>query len=396
MLRRVAIAGLLATACTDSPDPPSGPEVTSVSQLIAVPLQRRFAVDVLFVVDTSPGFAPHREALLANSRTFMTKLGAFFGGLPDLHIGVVSADVGTRGPGGGPAPTIGDCAGDGDAGVMHAPANVTGNVIEDRRTFDGARDRNYTGTLADTFADAVAALPTGCSFPRPLEAMRRALQHRGNAGFLRRDAALAVIVISAHDDCSFQSSSFLDGATPFRCVERADELVPVAEYVGFLRALRGDRIIVSGAFGAASPFSTQDGQVVPACTVGERSAEPGRRLQAFLDGFARPTFTSLCESDLSGVVSVIANLDRVTLGAICLPSPPIECNAWIDHDVRGLVIDRRASQTLPVCGDTISDAPCYRMRDAPATCTQGGPMIDLFNAYSSSDSHSRAIFDCLL
>jgi hypothetical protein len=59
---------------------------------------------------------------------------------------------------------------------------------------DGARERNYTGSLADAFVQLGDVGTAGCIYTRPLEAMRRALGDKpANAGFYRDDAALAVV-----------------------------------------------------------------------------------------------------------------------------------------------------------------------------------------------------------
>src|SRR5262249_10813203 len=48
---------------------------------------------------------------------------------------------------------------------------------------------------------------SGCGYPQPLEALKRALTNPDNAGFLRQDAMLIVVLVSDGDDCSAPSDS---------------------------------------------------------------------------------------------------------------------------------------------------------------------------------------------
>src|ERR1041385_8192526 len=65
----------------------------------------------------------------------------------------------------------------------------------------GARQKNYSGTLEDTFTQIANAGTNGCGFEQHIEAVKRALNNNpANAGFLRPTAYLAVILILDEDD----------------------------------------------------------------------------------------------------------------------------------------------------------------------------------------------------
>src|SRR5690242_16667002 len=54
-------------------------------------------LDVLFVIDDSSGMDAWQNALVAAFPAFVDTLNQLPGGLPDLHLGVVTSDVGTMG-----------------------------------------------------------------------------------------------------------------------------------------------------------------------------------------------------------------------------------------------------------------------------------------------------------
>jgi hypothetical protein len=311
-------------------------------------------LDILFVIDDSGSMQQEQAALATHFPEFMQVLKSIEGGLPDVHIGVISSDMGT---GGYP---FADCHGlDGDGGALQNAPFIgdpacpvpRDKYISDTLSADGTtRVKNYDGTLEDTFA-CISRLGTlGCGFEQHLESMRRALDPANdtNTGFLREDAYLAVVFIADEDDCSAADTGLFDpdnGAlgppTSFRCTEfgvTCDEgdLIRTAgaytncrprvsspnmrdpqEYVDFLKSLKCDqsRIIVSGIIGDVSPVTVAldtSGRpnLQPSCenaTTG--MASPGIRLRYVLDQFPnRSTVTSICNADLSPALVQLAEL----------------------------------------------------------------------------------------
>src|SRR5262249_24570314 len=51
-------------------------------------------IDIIFMVDDSPSMLPLQKKMVAQLPTFMNVLKGLPGGLPDLHIGVVSSSLG--------------------------------------------------------------------------------------------------------------------------------------------------------------------------------------------------------------------------------------------------------------------------------------------------------------
>jgi hypothetical protein len=203
-------------------------ELEEIAAMRAVPNRQ---LDLLFVIDDSPSMLDKQLSLAENFPRMMDVLSNLPGGLPDLHIGVVTSDMGTLGAGSPtPGPAIGQlgqggCAGRGRDGVLVAGATaLTGNFISDIAGPNGTRIRNYTGELRDVFAEIAQVGQGGCGFEQHLAATRRALTNPQNAGFLRGDANLAVVIIADEDDCSVLDPAMLGPASPalgplgsFRC-----------------------------------------------------------------------------------------------------------------------------------------------------------------------------------
>jgi hypothetical protein len=314
-----AAAGLLA-ACPDRSISEVNPAQGRV-EAKDIPIKVNRDLDLLFLIDNSPSMNDKQINLTDNFMTFIQVLSGIPGGLPNVHIGVATSDLGTRGADGvtqtGTVGTItkGGCSGAGDDGRLKLSNNVT--------TLDGApylsdiqpddptqpRQRNYTGDLNDVFKSLARVGAGGCGFEQHLEGVQRALDNNpANTGFLRPEAFLAVIIIADEDDCSMEHTTLLgpDSQTlgarqSFRCTRfgvlcdqggtttdamnvvgnksqchPADDsayLTKVASYADFLKGLKPDdpnKVIVAGIMGTSDKFAvelrapTQNAPAIPA------------------------------------------------------------------------------------------------------------------------------------
>ncbi len=347
-----------------------------------IPITPERNVDILFVIDDSVSMADKQNNLKANFKNFIDVLETIEGGLPDVHIGVVTSDLGTKGTQDSvPGPTIpdrGGCSGQGKQGNLQTfgTSLVTGKFISDIKNSDGTRSRNYTGTLTDAFSAIASAGDSGCFAEQHLEAAKRALNNNpANAGFLRPDAFLAIIFIADEDDCSFTKSTLLDGSSgslatlgprmSFRCTrfgitcdngganptamnqvgpkgscrasQTSEYLTKVEDYVTFFKSLKPDdpkKVIVAGIMGTEEPFEVElrapkaGDTPVPAlahsCTytnaLGKPEvADPPVRIKQFLDSFPdRSTFSTICQRDLSGGLTQIGQLLKYAFGDPCI------------------------------------------------------------------------------
>ena len=168
-------------------------------------LPTRNQLDLLLVVDDSAN-AVAQQKLVAQLPALVQALAALPDGLPDLHIGVISTDMGT-----GAQQTAG-CTARGKAGELQsAPrGNCADSTLTPGATFISAAGglRNFTAPLEQVLQCLTPLGTGGCGFTQPLAAVLRALGADGsrppaaNQGFLRPAAALGVLILSTRDDCS--------------------------------------------------------------------------------------------------------------------------------------------------------------------------------------------------
>ncbi len=236
-----------------------------------IPLTQDFAqggirdVDLLFVVDNSGTMAFVQQELQALFPAAVATLRGLVEGLPSLHVGVTSTDLGTGmfqityceevgGDGGNlltgncnginGAPFVIDVEPQGceigrtELGVCQSDCTQAHcDATEDRPTtlvtdmLGCPRCLNYTGQLEEIVGCMTALGTMGCGFEQPLEAMTRALyDNPNNDGFLREGALLAVVIVTDEDDCSASDpdlfsntqtdiNSELGPLTSYRCHE---------------------------------------------------------------------------------------------------------------------------------------------------------------------------------
>ncbi|MEM9493694.1 MAG: hypothetical protein AAGC55_31385, partial [Myxococcota bacterium] len=376
MIRYILISaafGLLSTGCggeTSSADGTSGPSNATIAATILP--EPNPNIDILFVIDNSHSMLEEQNALANWAQTYLFGvIETEAGFLPNLHIGVISSDMGTGDY------ASGGCEGSGDRGILHNQPQLPGcagpsdRYIRDVANPDGSRDRNYSGELADAFA-CISNLGTeGCGFEQPLEAMRLALSGdvTENAGFLRDDALLAVIFITDEDDCSTIDPQLFDPSqaavaelgplASFRCFEfgvtcaasdprapgertdcvaaSSDFMNGIEPYVDVLRGLKADpsMVVVGAIAGPPEPVEVwanpEDGrpELAPSCVAaGGGVATPAVRLADFLGGFpARNQFASICEGDLVGPLQSVASV----IGGTAAASPCLR-GALADRD----------------------------------------------------------------
>ncbi|HET9993175.1 MAG TPA: hypothetical protein VFQ65_31785 [Kofleriaceae bacterium] len=182
-MRTLILSGLLAACTTNhTPDMPGPHQPGTMTYWYldgAAP-----KVDVLFVIDSSAAMASHeaqiQQTLQLVASTAETRLR---GPRANLHVGVLTGDTST-------------------GGAMRHIDLVDGPYMIDRFT-PSVDQRNYHSEFATTMMSLTAVGTAGADRVQPLEAIRTALDHNAqNAGFVRDDAALAIVVLAAEDDAS--------------------------------------------------------------------------------------------------------------------------------------------------------------------------------------------------
>jgi cysteine-rich repeat protein len=200
------------------------------------------AVDALFVVDSSFSMADEQALLGSQISAFVSELRHPILGLPDLHLGVISVDLGAGGynittctdsdeghlltgscPNPTGAPFILDIAPSGCSITRDAQgncsqydctqANCPEGLLAQEMATGCPRCRNYDGQELEWVFDCISSLGTqGCGFEQHLESMRLALDPAttANAGFLRTSSILAVFFLTDEDDCSARDTTVFD------------------------------------------------------------------------------------------------------------------------------------------------------------------------------------------
>lgn len=340
------------------------------------PLTSTSKLDLLFMIDDSASMAPLQAKMRVKIPQFMDVLKNLPGGMPDLHLAVVSSSLGA-----GEFSNVAQCEpgtqGNGDGLFKHSSActqlNPGETFLKSSIDASGARVENFKGGDITPVFDCLASLgDQGCGFEHQFESVRLALQRSltvsnppdPNAGFLRSDAYLAIVMLTNEDDCSvpYDSDLFdpsmqtladpLGGLQSYRCNEfghKCDQplphgaaglpmtltgceskedgrLVTVNGFIDFLFSLKPmhpERIFVAAIAGPTTPYTITshlfmlgngDTESQPAiqhsCTSGMQGSEyadPAVRVQQWTQAFGPNSyFGNICSDDLGLTMSSIA------------------------------------------------------------------------------------------
>ncbi len=303
------------------------------------------AVDILVVVDNSMSMAEEQMRLVENfPKLIEGLLNPLTDDEPvtDLHLGVVSTDMGT---GGYPVESCLDPV-DGDDGVLqHEPSSIFSGCDASYPTFlsydSDTPDTDLISWLSYAFGCIATLGIEGCGFEQQLAAARKGLiDHAGgaNSGFLRPDSILAVLFLSDEDDCSvaagqehlFDLSDSTLGTPNLRCHNHPEMLVPPETYptdfgtlrtdpsdllLGFIVGVpreepcegSGDRL--TGCLEHPDMIERVDpvssNRLVPSCVSADAGTEayPARRFVQVAQGLGVNSYVqSICDTDFSPTV----------------------------------------------------------------------------------------------
>ena len=306
---RALLSLLLLAGCTADVDPLT---VEDAFELSANP-----AVDVLFVVDDSNSMVDIQSGVAASWAAFSAPLAA-----ADWQVGVTTTDFDDPNKRGRLRPMIGD-----DRVLDPLDANP-----------------------AAAFAAAITAGVEGSQIERGLQsawaAVTAPLASFENAGLVREEARLAVVIASDEDDCSDEGA--LGEAPATDCQTRPDLLVPTADWGTRFAGLKGalgdvnvHALVESGdvetGCGLANPGSryltvarASGGLVLPPC--GDFGASMAR-LGAEIAGQRRVYPLSRTAEALSITVTV----DSLTAGTAALPEDAVGTTGW-SYDAEANVV----------------------------------------------------------
>ena len=182
-------------------------------------------LDLLLMIDDSASMAPLQAKLTQQLPGMLNSLkDPTTGKYPDLHVGVVSSSMG-----GGNWANVNGCQaalhpGDDQAKLQQGPGGAGSGactMLHMGQKFlangDGttASPANFDGDIGAAVQCMAALGDTGCGFESPFRSIVYALNKSrdpldpDNAGFMRDDARLAIIMLTNEDDCSVAANSLL-------------------------------------------------------------------------------------------------------------------------------------------------------------------------------------------
>jgi hypothetical protein len=202
----LAAAGASLWACTDrTVEAPT--IIPSVQQQWPFTQKINNNLDILFMIDNSQSMTDMQQKLLAQLPQFM-KVFADLPVAPNLHVAVVSSDMGAQSD-----QALPHCTPLGDQGKFFSQAegSCLATTLTAGDTFISDIDgvSNFTDPIASVFQCIGLLGAGGCGFEHQLASIDRALGADGlgpvpstNAGFLRPDAYLGIVMLTNEDDCS--------------------------------------------------------------------------------------------------------------------------------------------------------------------------------------------------
>ena len=382
---------VLAAACSSDGQAPMPDADTSHFEQNFSPNQM-LPLDLLLVLDDSSSMTTVQQNLVAGFPVFINILTSL-PVRPQMHLAVTTTSMGagafTANVPGCQAPDLGRFV-DTPRSPQDPTACSTNHLNTGEHFFvdeDAGTTKNYVGDLATAFGCVASVGSNGCEFEQPMAAARAALGDPTmgvqappeNAGFLRDDAVLGVMLITNEDDCSVPPNSELfdpnqnspsDPLGPlssFRCTEFGilcggqppprqaagplancgsndgaavtdpqHSLVPLQFYVDYFRRVKSDpnRVITAVVAGPADPFAVVIDQqtgfpsLQHSCQATNGTfGDPAVRLAGLVSAFGRAGVNnSICENSWADVWGMIAN----TIGR----QLPNDCIANVLGDVQ--------------------------------------------------------------
>jgi hypothetical protein len=317
-------------------------------------------LDVVFVVGSWESMPGKQKALADALPALFAALAGSDGRLPDLRVGVTSADLGAVAAMGHTNVPAGCERFLGDFGRFLAPSSC--GLMSGSYAFANGTATNAPKGLAATTACLVSLGGAGCPYAQPLQAAIGALDPQANPDFLRPQADLLIVIASDSDDCSTRPADpFLEGSIEgqlarFRCATEGHycgmNIMPKAqefplsscrampdgalqhartiqEMVDSIKARKSGAatVFVAAVTGwptdsAAAKYRVgqvaRDGMsyfsVDPVCTGASGPSYPALRLKALVDAFgANGILSSSCDADWAPALAKVGSRVRAHL-----------------------------------------------------------------------------------
>jgi hypothetical protein len=260
-LALVAVTGALLSGCTEY-------QLNGTEHTEMFILDPSTEVDILFVVDDSPSMKQEHDKVKDAFEEFIYEVNQSD---TDWQIGVTTTDMEGN-----------------EGGILLGPGPLYITPETD----------NYPGVFM-TKIDMVGT--QGSGWEQGLQATRRALLDSplglgdsANAGFMRPDADLAIVVVSDENDCS--DGGALPHEDQLECYQMNELLVPTAEYVHALNGLKDEDAALTFS-GIVGPPNAEDCE----------TATPGHRYLSLVAEF-EGLQADICEDSYETVMAELGLL----------------------------------------------------------------------------------------
>jgi hypothetical protein len=307
ILKPIVVCALLAAGCAcesrisitsdadvDTHVAPDVPDIPSACpggpHTLPVTLAESVMLDILVVVDNSMSMAEEQANLAASFPVLIEDLldppvdpgsgEPLYRPVTDMHIGVVSTDMGTGGYG---VETCSDPI-DGDDGILlHRPSTSVSGCDAAYPTYlsyeSEEPDPEQISWISKGFGCIATLGINGCGFEQQLKAAAKALiDHRDgvNAGFLRADSFLVILFVTDEEDCSvapgsegiFDTMDSSLGHMNLRCFHHPYMVELIDKYIDAFGTLRSDpdRLFLAFLVGVPQGDACEGhGDEIPGC-----------------------------------------------------------------------------------------------------------------------------------
>lgn len=285
-LAPIAVLILALAACgtikvTGNPDTGEDPDAPEDTDSDSDASMQKPPIDVLLVLHTTREEAPQYISPLVLSFPHYFVFPLTEAGF-DVRVGILSADMGTSGyvierPPGISCPECGTCLCDREDGTSSSDEGLLTAwppCWPENPEHSGWLSIDPPGCGPFTLEPPPEGWPRwmegsdprfedwlhcfgnrwdGCAVPQPLESLYQALEPDRNPGFLRDESILAVLILTAQDDCSTGNPIVFDDDQPVapiiswdKCAYWSEQLYPLNRYVSRILEVRSrDRLAVA-------------------------------------------------------------------------------------------------------------------------------------------------------
>lgn len=200
-------------------------------------------VDILWVLDSSTSMLEEKDLVIAGSSDFVN---ALLSSNADFRLGVITMNIQSQS-------ALGNNGFEDDSGILQQAPGVEAILSSNDSATEVSAGFNDTVSFIYTDPSNTGKKGKGCeaALEAAVDAVNPELQQADgtlaprNPGFLREDAALALIFLTDEDDASTNDKAN-DVCQEFAAATFPKEFNTVDEYVDFFQTLKAGRVSING------------------------------------------------------------------------------------------------------------------------------------------------------